>query len=107
MRGTPHKRPHNSHNEGDQSPKSKRGRPKNDYTFLTHYPSLRDTAGDSVTVSQSILLLQKELEKGNPLKEIMLSLSQETFTKRHEDVLLDSNEINATSLFFCFNIGNL
>ena len=103
MRGTPRKRPHNSHNEVDQTPKSKRGRPKKKNLLLTRYPPLRDTADDSVTVSRNILLLQKELQKENPRKEIVLSLSQQTFTKRREDVLLDSEEISATSLLQTYN----
>ena len=65
----------NSHNEGDQTTKSKRGRLRIKTSLLTRYPPLRDTANDSVTVSQNMLLLQKELEKDNPRKEIVLSLS--------------------------------
>ena len=77
--------------------------PKKKTLLLTCYPPLKDTADDSVTVSQNILLLQKELEKENPRKEIVLSLSRQTFTKRREDVLLDSDEISATSLLQTYN----
>ena len=103
MKGTPRKSPQNSYNEGDQTPKSKRGRPKKKTLLLTRYPPLRDTADDSITVSRNMLLLQKELEKENPRKEIVLSLSRQTFTKRREDVLLDSDEISATSLLQTYN----
>ena len=38
--------------------------------LLTRYPPLRDTADNSVTVSRNMLLLQKELERDNPRKEM-------------------------------------
>ena len=86
------------HDDGASIPKSKRGRPRQQSLVLTFYPSLRDTADDSVTISQNIEALQKELERDNPRKETVLSLSQQTFTKRREDILVDSGEMNATGL---------
>ena len=81
---------------GAITPKSKRGRPRQQ--SLTHYPPLRDTADDSVTISWNIEALRIELERDNPRKETVLSLSRQTFTKRCEDILVDSGEMNAKGL---------
>ena len=86
------------HDDGASIPKSKRGRPRQQSLVLTFYPSLRDTADDSVTISWNIEALRKELERDNPRKETVLSLSWQIFTKRHEEILVDSGEMNATGL---------
>jgi len=84
--------------DGASTPKSKCGRPRQQSLVLTCYPSLWDTADDSVTISRNIEALQKELERDNSQKETVLSLFRQTYTKRHEDILVDSGEMNATGL---------
>jgi len=65
---------------------------------LTCYPPLRDTADNSITISRNIAALQKKLERDNPRKETVLLLSLPTFTKRREEILVDSGEVSATGL---------
>ena len=84
--------------DGSSTPKSKRGRPRQQSLVLTRCPPLRDTNDDSVTVSRNVAALQKELERESPRKETVLSLSQQTFIRRREGILVDSGEVNATSL---------
>jgi len=84
--------------DGASTPKSKRGRPKQQSLVLTRYPPLRDTADDSITISRNIAALQKELERDNPRKETVLLLSRLTFIKRREEILVDSGEVSATGL---------
>lgn len=68
--------------DGDGTPKPKRGRPRQQSMVLTRYPPLRDTADDFVTTSRNIAALQKELERDSP----------------REDILIDCGEVNATVL---------
>lgn len=88
--------------DGDSTPKSKRGRPRQQSLVITRYPPLRDTADDSVTTSCNVAALQKELERDSPRKETVLSLARLTFTKRREEILVDSGEVSATSLLNLF-----
>lgn len=84
--------------DGESTPKAKRGRPRQQSLVLTRYPPLRDTADDSITRSRNAAALKKELEKDTPRKETVLSLSRQTFTMRREEILVDSGEVNATGL---------
>ena len=42
--------------------------------------------------------LQKELERDSPRKDSVLSLCRQTFSKRREEILVDSGEVDATTL---------
>lgn len=84
--------------DGDSTPKPKRGRPRQQSLVLTRYPPLRDTADDSVTILRNIAALQKELERDSPRKDSVLSLCRQTFSKRREEILVDSGEVDATTL---------
>ena len=44
--------------------------------------------------------MQQELQKKPPKKNTILALSRETYSKKREDILVDSDEISATSLFW-------
>ena len=52
---------------GESTPKSKRGRPKQSLA-LTRYPPLKDTGDDDVTLGRNIELLRKELDSQRPRK---------------------------------------
>ena len=86
-------------NGGESStPSSKRGRPRQQSLTFTRYPPLKDTADDSITVSRNLEALHKEIQKGNPNKEKVLSLLRQTFHKRREDILDDFDGNTATDL---------
>ena len=84
------------------TPSAKRGRPKNRSLILTRYEPLKGTADDSITVQRNLNTLHKELEKSNPSKERVLSLARQTFNKRREDILDDSEGITAIGLIHTY-----
>ncbi len=86
------------HLSDSSTPKAKRGRPKTQSLLLTRYPPLTNMAGDDIVMSRDFDALHKELEKSNPRKEKILSLCRQTFTNRREEILVDSEDVTATSL---------
>ena len=66
--------------------------------ILTRYPPVRDTGDDEITVHRNIELLRKELDSQKPRKEIVLTLSAQTFISRREAILNESAEVTASSL---------
>lgn len=79
------------------SPKAKRGRPK--LTVLSRYPPLRGTGGiDDIEEERNVAALQKEMDRENPRKDIILPLLKETFTSRRQHILGDSDDLSATTI---------
>ena len=56
---------------------------------------MKDLNDDYITLSQIKLALYKELEMEKPQKEIIISLCNQTFRYRHEEILNKSVEITA------------
>lgn len=81
----------------DSTP-AKRGRPRKQSLIFTRYPPLKDTADDDITLARNLDSLHKEIQKDNPNREKVLSLSRQTFCKRREDILDDFEDLTATSL---------
>lgn len=81
----------------DSSPKAKRGRPKVSHV-LARYPPLRDTEDDEITFVRNINLIEKELDKERPRKEVLLSLVRQTYGARRQQILSESEETTATAL---------
>lgn len=69
----------------DETPK-KRGRPKKVINLEGRYPKLQSSTDDG-TRQQKEDALNKELEKENPRKEVLLALMKETFHGRRQDIL--------------------
>ena len=84
-----------SETDTDSSPKAKRGRPKVTQV-LARYPPLRDTRDDDVTITRNMNLIEKELGKEKPRKEVLLSFVRQTYSARRQ-VLTESEE-TATAL---------
>lgn len=88
--------------DGD-APSAKRGRPRQQSTILTRYPPLKDTGDDDITLSRNLDALRKEIRKDHPNRERVLSLCQQTFSRRREDVLDDSDSNSASALMEKYN----
>lgn len=86
-----------SETDTDSSPKAKRGRPKVSQV-LSRYPPLQDTGDDEVTLMRNNNLIEKELDKERPRKEILLSLVRQTYSARRQKILTESEEATATAL---------
>ena len=97
--------------DGD-TPTPKRGRPRTSL-ILTRYPPgmyiylifeqyscslVRDTDDDEVAVERNHAELTKELRRDKPRKEIILSLSRQTFQSRRSNVLSEAADVSVTSL---------
>ena len=80
-----------------ETPKAKRGRPKQD-ALLVRYPPLRETDNDDVAAARNLQKLHKELMEARPKKEVVLALARETFFTRRESVLADHESLTAWEL---------
>ena len=80
------------------SPPAKRGRPRV-RTVLSRYPafSLIDD-GDDVAVARNLKALAKELGESTPRKDVVLSLTKQTFHSRRERILSESEELSFSML---------
>lgn len=79
------------------SPKAKRGRPK--LTVLSRYPPLRGTSSiDNVAEERNVAALNKEMDRENPRKDIILPLLKETFASRRQQILGDSDDLSVTTI---------
>ena len=86
-----------SANQDTPSPKAKRGRPK--VNVLSRYPPLRGTGGiDDVAEERNLAALQKEMDRENPRKDIILPLLKETFASRRQHILGDSDDLSVTAI---------
>lgn len=65
---------------------------------LARYPPLRDTRDDDVTITRNKNLIEKELGKERPRKEVLLSLVRQTYSSRRQQILTESEETTATAL---------
>lgn len=92
-----------SETDTDSSPKAKHGRPKVTQV-LARYPPLRDTRDDDVTITRNMNLIEKELGKERPRKEVLLSLVRQTYSARRQQVLTESEETTATALLHEFPV---
>lgn len=59
---------------------------------------MRDTDDDEVAVERNHAELTKELRRDKPRKEIILSLSRQTFQSRRSNVLSEAADVSVTSL---------
>lgn len=71
--------------------RSKRGHPK--ATSHARYPHIDVLENDEASNQRNVKELNKELQRGNPRKEIVISLLQQTFSARREDVLKEEDGI--------------
>ena len=87
----------------DSTPKAKRGRPKVSLA-LTRYPPVKDTGDDDITVQHNMQLINKEVQKDRPRKEIILSLARQTYSTRRQRILSGSDELSVAVLLqeYCF-----
>ena len=81
----------------DETPPAKRGRPKV-ACVLARYPPITYDGNDEIANSRNLEALKKEMERGKPRKEFVLSLMKETFTSRREVILSDTTTSVATIL---------
>lgn len=79
------------------TPKKKRGRPKKQ-NLEDRYPPMKGLSDDHITLSRNTSALHKELEMEKPRKEIIISLCNQTFMYRREEILKESLEITASAL---------
>ena len=86
--------------DGEDTPKSKRGRPKVS-PMLTRYPPIRDLGDDDVSVERNVEQLKKELEKCKPRKEIVLTLARHTYCACRA-VILSENDVSVHGLVLQF-----
>ena len=84
--------------DGESTPKAKRGRPKISLV-LTRYPPVKDTGDDDVTVERNIQLLNKEIQKDRPRKEIILALARQTYIARRQRILEGCDDLTVALLF--------
>jgi len=69
--------------DGNSTPKAKRGRPKVS-CILTRYPPMRDTGDDDITAERNLQQLAKELQKEKPRREVVLLLVRQTYLPTHQ-----------------------
>ena len=77
-------------------PPAKRGRPKL-CGVLARYPPL-DTDFNEVAHLRSVQALDKELERPNARKDVILPLMRETFQGRRQHIVSEDSEISFTSI---------
>ena len=83
--------------DSESTPKAKRGRPKISLV-LTRYPPVQDTGDDDVTVQRNMQLLNKELQKDRPRKEIILALARQTYPARRQRILAGCDNLTIALL---------
>ena len=82
--------------EGQGTP-VKRGRPKGT-SLLNRYPPLPEGINDDASNQRNITALQREMEKERPRKDVVLSLLNQTFATRREEIVSDSADVTLTSI---------
>ena len=64
-----------------------------------HTNPLRGTGAiDDIEEERNVAALQKEMDRENPRKDIILPLLKETFTSRRQHILGDSDDLSATTI---------
>ena len=84
--------------DGEGTPKAKRGRPKVSLV-LTRYPPMRDFGDDDIAMERNLQQLKMELDKD---KQVVLSLSRQTYSARRT-VILSESDVSVHSLLQQFN----
>ena len=79
------------------TPKKKRGRPKKQ-NLEDRYLPMKGFNDDHITLTRNKSALYKELEMEKPRKELIISLCNQTFMYRREEILNESSEITASGL---------
>ena len=80
-----------------ETPPAKRGRIKV-ACVLARYPPIAYDSNDEIANSRNLEALKKEMERGKPRKEFVLSPMKETFTSCREVILSDTTTSVATIL---------
>ena len=72
--------------------------------MLARYPPLWDTGDDDVNLTRNISVIEKELDKERPRKEVILSLVRQTYGARRQRISAESEEMTAIALLHEFPV---